>query len=106
MTLTSPASAPGTSLNAEFEPGIAFHDVRLLDYQTPEGSDVTGLEAVDQWSVGFYQDGVFLAQASTARRKQSPILPDMLQLPQLRGTPALLISDVYGNRSVWIQEEK
>lgn len=106
MTLTAPTSAPGTSLNAEFEPGIAFHDVRLLDYQTPEGSDVTGLEAVDQWSVGFYQDGVFLVQASTARRKQSPILPDMLQLPQLRGTPALLISDVYGNRSVWIQEEK
>jgi len=29
----------------------------------------------------------------------------MLQLPQLRGTPAILISDVYGKRSLWIQEE-
>ena len=61
---------------------------------------------MDQWSVGFYRDGVFRAQASAARKKQTPVLPDMLQLPQLRGTPALLISDVYGNRSVWIQEEK
>ncbi|MDO5327720.1 MAG: site-specific DNA-methyltransferase [Clostridia bacterium] len=105
MTLTAPASAPGTALEAEFEPGIAFHDVRLLDYRTPEGAEITGLDAVDQWSVGFYRDGVFRAQASAARKKQSPVLPDMLQLPQLRGTPALLISDVYGNRSVWIQEE-
>ena len=106
MTLTAPAFAPGTRLEAEFEPGIAFHDVRLLDYRTPEGTEVTGLDAVDQWSVGFYRDGVFRAQASAARKKQTPVLPDMLQLPQLRGTPALLISDVYGNRSVWIQEEK
>jgi hypothetical protein len=78
--------------------------VRLLDYRTPDGCGVTGLDAVDQWSVGFYRDGVFRCQASAARRKQTPALPDALQLPQLRGQAAILISDVYGNRSVWIQK--
>ena len=104
MTVTAPTGLPGAAMHAEFEPGIAFHDVRLLEYQTPEGAPVTGLDAVDQWSVGFFKDGVFRVQASAARRKQSPALQDVLQLPQLRGEPAILISDVCGNRSVWIQE--
>ena len=91
MTVTAPCVALGAALRAEFEPGIAFHDVRLLD-------------AVDQWSVGFYQDGVFRCQESWARRKQFPALRETLQLPQLRGQPAIFISDVYGNRSVWIQK--
>ena len=103
MTVTAPCGTPGASLRAEFEPGIAYHDVHLLDFQLPQGAEVTGLDAVDQWSVGFYRDGVFHSQASTARRKQSPALPDTLQLPQLRGQPAIFISDVYGHRSVWIQ---
>lgn len=104
MTVTAETGCPGAAMEAEFEPGIAFHDVRLTDYQAPEGAPVTGLDAVDQWSVGFYRDGVFRCQASAARQKQTPQLPDVLQLPQLRGTPAILISDVYGNRSVWIQK--
>lgn len=104
MTVTAPCGTPGAALNAEFEPGIAYHDVRLLNYQAPQGSSVTGLDAVDQWSVGFYQDGVFRCQESSARRKQSPALRETLQLPQLRGQPAIFISDVYGNRSVWIQK--
>ena len=106
MTVEAPSGAEGAALEAEFEPGIAFHDVWLRDYRTPPGGSVTGLDAVDQWSVGFYREGVFYAQASGARRKQSPALPEMLQLPQLRGVPAVLICDVYGNRSVWIQEER
>jgi hypothetical protein len=104
MTVAAPCGAPGAALNAEIEPGIAYHDVRLLDYRTPEGCAVTGLDAVDQWSVGFFRDGVFRGQANAARRKQSPALQESLQLPQLRGQPAILISDVYGNRSVWLQE--
>ncbi len=105
MTVTAPCGLPGAELRAEFEPGIAYHDVRLLDYQLPPGFSVTGLDAVDQWSVGFYRDGVFRSQASAARRKQTPALKETLQLPQLRGQPALFVSDVYGHRSIWIQKE-
>ena len=103
MTVTAPSAAPGARLDAAFVPGIAYHDVALVDYAPPGEVPVRGLDAVDQWSVGFYEGGVFRAQASAARRKHTPALPG-LQLPQLRGVPAILISDVYGNRSVWIQE--
>jgi len=79
--------------------------VRITDYRPPEGAPIAGMEAVDQWSVGFYDQGVFRAQANAARRRHTPQLPDVLQLPQLRGAPAILIADIYGNRSVWLQEE-
>ncbi len=105
MTVEAPACAAGAAMDAVFDPGIAFHDARLLSYQPPEGSPVTGLDAVDQWSVGFYRDKTFYVQASAARTKHAPALDNMLQLPQLRGVPAILISDVLGNRSAWIQEE-
>ena len=79
--------------------------MHLLDYRPPEGCKVTGLDAVDQWSVGFYRDRTFYVQANAARTKHAPALQTMLQLPQLRGVPAVLVSDALGNRSVWIQEE-
>ncbi len=105
MTVEAPTGTPGAVMKAEFDPGIAFHDAHLIDYQTPEGASVTGLDAVDQWSVGFYRDRTFYVQANAARAKHTPALQTTLQLPQLRGVPAVLISDVLGNRSVWIQEE-
>jgi len=105
MTLSAPSGCRGAAIQAEVIPGIAYHDVHLMDYAAPEGSPVTGMDAVDQWSVGFYDQGVFRAQESAARRRHTPALPPLLQLPQLRGTPAILIVDIYGNRSVWLQED-
>lgn len=107
MTLTADTGCPGAGIEAELIPGIAFHDVRLTAYQAPADAPVSGLDAVDQWSVGFYDraENVFRAQASAARLRHCPALPETLQLPQLRGTPAILVADLYGNRSVWLQEE-
>ena len=104
MTVSAPTLETPAALEAQLIPGIAYHDVRLLDYAPAQGA-VKGLDAVDQWSVGFMRDNVFYAQANAARRKQSPALPPILQLPQLRGTPAILISDVYGDRRLWYLEE-
>ena len=86
--------------------------VRLLDYTLPEeipqdalrqpaGLQITGLDTVDQWSVGFLRDGIFHAYASAARRKQTPALPETLELPLLRGTVAVSVVDVLGNRTLW-----
>ena len=105
MVLSAPTGCPGASLEAEFIPGIAYSDIRLTAYRPGPGKEIGGLDAVDQWSVGFYDRGVFRAQSDAARRRQSPELAEMLQLPQLRGTPAILIVDIYGNRSVWLQED-
>ena len=105
MTLTAPAGCPGAGMDAELIPGIAYHDVHLTAYDPGADAPIKGMDAVDQWSVGFYDGGVFQCQASAARRKQSPALPDVLQLPFFRGIPAILIADVYGKRSVWVKEE-
>lgn len=104
LHVVTPTALNGASLEAEILPGIAYHDIRLLSYQPGQG-EIRGLDAVDQWSVGFYRDGVFCAQASAARKKQTPALPDYLQLPQLKGVPAILTVDVYGVRSVWLAQE-
>ena len=104
MRVSTPTGSAPAFLEAELLPGIAYHDIRLLDYRPGQGN-ITGLDAVDQWSVGFFRDGVFEAQADAARRKQSPALPAFLQLPQLRGVPAILTVDVYGNRLVWTAQE-
>ena len=104
MTLSMPCEGKNIRMEAELVPGIAFHDVSLKDYQC-ESTEIQGMNLVDQWSVGFLEDGVFRTLASAARRKHTPALPAYLQLPQLRGTPAILIVDVYGNRTVWRYQE-
>lgn len=103
MRFAVPCEGKDIRMDARIEPGIAFYDIMLTDYAPPSGA-IQGLDAVDQWSAGFYADGVFRCQASAARRKQTPALPPMLQIPQLRGVPAILIVDIYGNRTLWIEK--
>ncbi len=107
FTLERACGAEGAAMHCEIVPGIGFYDIRLLDYSLPEGvipSTVQGLDAVDQWSVGFLKEGIFYGHAHAARRKQTPQLPPVLQLPQLSGTPAVLLVDVLGNATVWVEE--
>lgn len=106
MTLDLPMPPPGAEIAAELLPGIAYYDARLTGYRPAGPGPVTGLDAVDQWSVGFYREGVFYAQAHAARRKQTPALPEILQLPQVKGTPAVLVTDVYGHCGVWRMKEE
>ena len=51
--------------------------------------------------MGFLRDGILHAYASAARRKQTPALPKTLELPLLRGTVAVSVVDVLGNRTLW-----
>lgn len=104
LEVQMPCNGQNIRMEAEMVPGIAYHDVRLTDYQG-ENDQVQGLDNVDQWSVGFLDGGVFKCHASAARRKHTPALPEFLQLPQLKGTPAILIVDVFGNRTVWQYQE-
>ena len=104
------------SLTADLTAGIGYYDVKLLDYTLPNGisSDITrqpadlvvrGLDAVDQWSAGFMRNGAFQVYASAARRKQSPALPEKLELPLLFGTVAISVVDILGNRTLWTAQQ-
>lgn len=102
-----PFGAPGAELEAEVLPGVGFYDVHLLRYAPPGGEreGVPGLDALDQWAVGFIKEGVFLTQDLSCRSRRNPVLNDVLLLPQLRGVPAILTIDVWGNRAAWVAED-
>lgn len=104
MRIEAVTGCAGAMVKIDIFSGIAYHEIELLDYQAPKGSPVTGLDAVDQWSVGFWKDGSFLAEENAARTHQTPVLPRQLRLTQTSGIPAVLIVDIYGNRTVWIEE--
>ena len=107
LTVDWTFGAPGAELEADMVAGIGFYDVRLKRYTPPQGEvkDVPGLDAVDQWAVGFVKDGVFYTQDLSSRLKKLPKLNDTLLLPQLRGTPAIMTVDVWGNNAVWVEAE-
>ena len=97
----APASEGCPLAEAEVEPGIAFYDVRLTGYRLEDGAldrELAGLDAVDNWAVGYVRDGAFVRQAASFRLRQSPALEPMLQLPVLSGEPCLRVGDVLGRR--------
>ncbi len=98
--------AEGTPLvEGNFEPGVGLAEAEITAYEletTSEGLSLSGLDAVDQLSVGFLKDGVFTALESVARSKNEPALPKSLRLPVMGGQPALLTVDILGRRMVHV----
>lgn len=86
--------------------GIAYYDVCLSGFDAgvslPIG--VSGLDGLDQWSAGYLRDGVFVAYADAARSKRTPTLKQVLQIPLLKGTPAVLMTDILGNRTCLVAD--
>ena len=116
LEVRTPFAGIPARLEADLIPGIGYYEVSIRDYAAdmalPEGAvcqpkdlRIAGLDAVDQWSAGFLRDGVFKAYVSAARRKQSPELPPLLELPLLRGQAAISIVDVLGRRTLWTPEQ-
>jgi len=114
LTVETPTVPVAAQLQADILPGLGYYEITLQNYQLHEGLDdvqrqpaslqLSGLDLVDQWIVGFLHEGVFKGYASSARRKQTPALQKTLELPLLRGEVAIMIIDVLGNRSVWTAE--
>ena len=115
LEVRAPFVRSDAALEAELQPGIGYYEVTLQRYDAalrlpagaeahPAGLQVAGLDAIDQWSVGFLRDGEYKAYADAVRRKQTPGLKTMLELPLLRGQVAISIVDVLGNRTLWTAE--
>ena len=112
-----PFTHTGARLEADLVPGIGYYEIELQNYEpdlvfpegtrfTPAGLRVEGLDAIDQWSVGFLRDGAYKVYVSNARRKQTPALRTLLELPLLRGQAAISIVDVLGRRTLWVPEKE
>ena len=62
----------------------------------------SGLDAVDNWSVGYLRGGVYKSEAASFRLRQKPALDTVLQLPVLEGKPCLRIGDVMGRHFYYL----
>ena len=99
VSYTAPDCAGSPLVEASVTPGIAFYDVKLEKYEVEPGVCArlfSGLDAVDNWSVGYLREGVFKCMASDFRLRQKPGIETMLQLPVLEGVPCLRVGDVLG----------
>ncbi len=104
----APFTGQPLMLDAAVSTGIGYYDIKLNAYTLPpeamkrlEHLEVQGLEAVDQWYAGLINNNEFVVYASGLRQKQTPELETELSIPLLRGTLAILVIDVLGNRSLW-----
>ena len=116
LEVRTPFTRTPSILQADVQPGIGYYEIELKAFDwnvplpdsafcQPAGLSIAGLDAIDQWSVGFVRDGAYRAYASCARRKQTPALHTMLELPLLRGQVAISLVDVLGNRTLWVSDE-
>lgn len=112
LTCLAPLSRVSAMLDATAMPGIGYYAVTLNAYELGgdvlsrfaegrSGVVIEGLDAVDQWHAGLINGGVFVSYASFGRSKQQPELKTELSVPLLRGTLAILVIDVLGNRTLW-----
>jgi len=85
--------------------GIAYYDVTLEKYMPEVGVSArsfTALDAVDNWSVGYLRNNVFVAMAHDVRLRHSPALKRVLQLPVLEGQPCIRVNDVLGRHFYYV----
>jgi len=99
VTYTAPDCAGAPIVEASVSAGIGFYDVKLERYEVEPGVCArlfSGLDAVDNWALGYLREGVFRSMASDFRLRQKPELAEVLQLPVLEGVPCLRVGDVLG----------
>lgn len=85
--------------SASAAPGVGFYHVTLERFDLEEGlckRSFSGLEGVDNWSVGYIRDGEYHAMALAAPTKRSPKLSQTLDAPVYSGQLAICVSDVTG----------
>lgn len=80
-------------------PGVGFYHVVLERFDLEAGlcsRSFSGLEGVDNWSVGYIRGDEYHAMTLAARTKRNPVLPDSLDAPVYSGQLAICVSDVTG----------
>jgi len=84
---------------ASVVPGVGFYHVTLEQFRIEDAvsaRDFAGLDAVDNWSVGYVRDGVYHVYAQSARTKREPVLSGTLDAPAYSGQLAMCVNDVFG----------
>ncbi|MDO5022167.1 MAG: site-specific DNA-methyltransferase [Eubacteriales bacterium] len=112
VRVLAPLSEESAMLDASVIAGVGFFDVSInfysiahdaREYDTNFEDDLLSpLDKVDQWYAGILKDDIFNVYAAAVRTKLKPDLERNLKVPILKGTVAILIVDIFGNRSLWV----
>ena len=104
----TPCGEDDCRVEAEVFPAITSYTVRLIDFDCPAAREagLSGLDAVDMWSAGFVQGGVYHGCVQSARSVSSPALSTAMEMPVGAGEPCVMIVDVWGNRRFYLPERR
>jgi DNA modification methylase len=86
-------------VEAHLTRGIAFHEVELKKYELEPGVSArsfSGLDALDNWSVGYVRGDAYAQEAREMRTKHQGALTARLKLPVYEGAPVMRVCDVFG----------
>ncbi|MDO4547060.1 MAG: site-specific DNA-methyltransferase [Clostridia bacterium] len=84
--------------------GIGHYIVTLEDYRMEPGlaDQFSGMDAVDNWSVGYVKGETFSQEAAHTRSRSNPELNRELWLPSFEGTAAVRIGDILGRNFYYV----
>lgn len=97
--LAFPAAEGDPVCRASIAPGIGFYQVTLEEFTLEAGvlnRELRGLDAVDNWSVGYLRKDGYHCMVDSARRRRVPGIASTLAAPVYEGELALCVSDVLG----------
>ena len=102
--IEAPCGEDDCEVLAEVYPAISSYTVRLIAFDSPQAREagIAGLDAVDMWSAGFVQGGVYRGCVQSARSSAAPAIATELEMPVCAGEPCVMIADVWGNRRFYL----
>lgn len=98
-TLTFPPFEGNPTVSATMYPGVGFYHITLEEFIPEPGAlprEFDGLDAVDNWSVGYLREDGYHCMAESARTRSHPALKTTLDAPVYAGDLAMCVSDVSG----------
>ena len=98
-SLEYPAFEGEPVCEASAVPGVGFYHVTLKRFDLEPDlckRSFSGLDGVDNWSVGYIREGKYTAMADAVRTKRMPALKQTLDAPVYSGQLAICVSDVTG----------
>ncbi len=84
---------------ASIAPGVGFYQITLEEFALEPGicpREFKGLDAVDNWSVGYLREDGYHCMVDSVRRRRKPGLETTLAAPVYDGTLAMCVADVLG----------
>lgn len=93
-------------ISAQAERQIAFTRVTITHFALEEGllgeKELSGLDGIDSWALGYLRDGVFHSFIRETRSHAKPRLTGKMEIPVFEGELMLRVTDVLGRNFYYL----